>query len=170
MFISLIAALTVDRLIGVRNSIPWGRLSMDMKWFRYHTLNKPIIMGRRTFESIGKKPLRNRLNIVLSRILTDCYSGVCVVQNVRQALLLIKYLRYNGEVMVIGGGEIYSEFLSKARRLYLTYIDNSNIYLNGDTWFPVYDVYQWKSIFTDFYRLDTENSKFIIEFNIFERR
>lgn len=170
MFVSLIAALTVDHVIGIENSIPWGRLSMDMKWFRYHTLNKPVVMGRKTFESIGKKPLKNRLNIVLSRILTDDCRGVCVMKNITQVLLFIDYLHYNGEVMIIGGGEIYSIFLSRAKRLYLTYVNDGNVYLNGDTWFPVYDVNQWKSIFNSFYPLDIKNNRCNLSFNIFERQ
>lgn len=165
MIISLIAALTVNRVIGIKNCVPWS-LPIDMKWFKYHTLNKPIIMGRKTFESIGKKPLQNRLNIVLSRFLSNNYSDVHVVKNINQALSLVKYSCE--EIMIIGGEEVYNAFLPRSRRLYLTYID-IGFHIYGDAWFPYYDVSEWKYMFTRFYRVNNKNGHFNVNFNILER-
>lgn len=166
MIISLIAALTVtDRVIGMKGIIPWN-LPIDMQWFKYHTLNKPIIMGRKTFESIGKKPLKNRLNVVLSRFLLNHYNDVYIVNDVNQALSLVKDFY---EVMIIGGEEIYSVFLPHSSRLYLTYVSTTT-YIYGDTWFPIYDASEWKSLFKDrCYSVDDKNDCYNLIFNIFER-
>lgn len=164
MIISLISSLTVDHVIGMQGVIPWY-FSIDMKWFQYHTLNKPIIMGRKTFESIGKKPLKNRLNIVLSHVLLKNYNNVYIVNNIEQALFLV---RNHYEVMIIGGGEIYRFFFPLSQKLYLTYI-NTNINISGDTWFPIYDVLEWKIIFNKFCSVNEKNCHYNLSFNIFER-
>ncbi|URJ23117.1 dihydrofolate reductase [Blochmannia endosymbiont of Camponotus sp. C-003] len=162
MIISLIAALTTNHIIGRKNIIPWY-LPMDIKWFKYHTSYKPIIMGRKTFESIGKRPLLNRLNIVLSRNLLNNYNGVFVADNINSALLLIQN---TPEVMVIGGSEIYNIFLPYAQRLYLTYIHNI-VEIDGDAWFPDYDIREWRSVFNKFYEI-RENCCYL-QFSILER-
>lgn len=143
MFISLIAILTTNHVIGRENSIPWY-FSIDRCWFKYHTFGKPIIMGRKTFESIAKKPLLGRLNIVLSnKLLFDQqFNNVCVVNTPEQALSLVQG---SHEVIIIGGSLIYNIFLPKCKRMYLTYIDY--IYHYGDTWFPKYNHYKWQVIF-----------------------
>lgn len=166
MIISLIAALTTNRVIGIKNVIPW-HLPIDMEWFKYHTFNKPIIMGRRTFESIGAKPLKNRLNIVLSHFLKNNYNGVYIVKNINQALFLAKNFY---EVMIIGGSEVYSVFLPQSKRLYLTYVSNSTTYIYGDTWFPMYNINEWKPIFSKFYSVnDKKGNYYSLNFNILER-
>ncbi|WP_331828425.1 type 3 dihydrofolate reductase [Candidatus Blochmannia sp. SNP] len=163
MIISLIVALTTNHVIGKGNVIPWY-FPVDIKWFKYHTFHKPVIMGRKTFESIGKKPLLNRLNIVLSRNPTNNYNDVFMVDNPDYALSLVKDTY---EVMVIGGGTIYNIFLPYAQRLYLTYINNI-IDIDGDSWFPDYDIKEWKSIFNSFYKV---NDRFFnyLNFKILER-
>ncbi|URJ26078.1 type 3 dihydrofolate reductase [Blochmannia endosymbiont of Camponotus modoc] len=163
MIISLIAALTTNHIIGKKNVIPWY-LPIDIQWFKYHTLYKPIIMGRKTFESIGKKPLLNRLNIVLSRNLLNDYNGVFVVENIDEALSLIQDAY---EVMIIGGSEIYNIFLPHAQRLYLTYIHNM-VEIDGDTLFPDYDIREWQSIFNSFYKV-REDCFCYLHFSILER-
>lgn len=165
MVISLIAALTIHHVIGIKNFVPW-RFSIDIQWFKFHTLNKPIIMGRKTFESIGKKPLKNRFNIVLSRFLSNNYKDVYVVRNIDQALSLVN-ANY-AEIMIIGGGEIYRAFLPQSKRLYLTYI-NTNFTIYGDTWFPIYDMNEWKIIFNQSFNVVKENSCYNLHFNILER-
>lgn len=143
MIISLISILTMNRVIGRENLIPWY-FSIDMYWFSYHTLDKPIIMGRKTFESI-KKPLSGRLNIVLSSQLLlnkEKCKDIFIVKTPEAALSLIQK---SNEVMVIGGSAVYNIFLPKCTRMYLTYIDH--IYNYGDTWFPDYNQYEWRSIF-----------------------
>lgn len=148
MIISLIAALTVNRVIGIKNAMPW-HLSADLAWFRRNTLNKPVIMGRRTFESI-KKPLPRRHNIVLSYY--HCYnSSVTWAATPAQALDAAGAV---AEVMVIGGGKVYETFLPQAKRLYLTHI---NAKIDGDTWFPNYELNEWQSTFSEFHYADEKN-------------
>ncbi|URJ32818.1 dihydrofolate reductase [Candidatus Blochmannia vicinus] len=165
MIISLIAALTTNHVIGKRNVIPWY-FPIDIKWFKHHTLYKPVIMGRKTFESIGKKPLLNRLNIVLSRNAINNRNDVFfVIDSPDYALSLIKDI-YE-EVMIIGGGTIYNVFLPYAQRLYLTYI-NSIIDIDGDSWFPDYDIKEWKSVFNSFYKVNDDIFCYL-NFKILER-
>lgn len=149
MIISLIAALAVNRVIGMENAMPC-HLSADLAWFKSNTLDKPVIMGRRTFSSIGKS-LLGRQNIVLSHHLGDDES-VTWVTTPEQALTVAGNMK---EVMVIGGGKVYETFLPQARRLYLTHIDTK---VDGDTWFPDYKPYEWYSTFREFHDADTKNT------------
>ncbi|AKC59707.1 dihydrofolate reductase [Blochmannia endosymbiont of Polyrhachis (Hedomyrma) turneri] len=153
MDISLIVALANERVIGKLGTIPW-ELSHDMLWFKYHTLNKPIIMGRKTFDSIGKKPLLNRFNIVLSRSLVQnrYASDLVFVSTPEEALWIsAKICNYFiSEVMVIGGAQIYDLFLPYVNHLYITYI-NMNVF--GDVFFPSYREGEWNEIFTRSYCL-----------------
>ncbi|QOI11283.1 type 3 dihydrofolate reductase [Blochmannia endosymbiont of Colobopsis nipponica] len=144
MFISLIASLTFDNVIGKGNFIPWN-FPLDMKWFKLHTLNKPIIMGRKTFESIGNKPLPGRLNVVLSRSRQVIYADLIFVRTPKEALSLIGMAN---EVMIIGGGQVYDYFIQDAYRLYLTYID---VDISGDVFFPYFHERKWNTIFIEEY-------------------
>lgn len=132
MQISLVAAMAHDRVIGKDNQMPW-HIPAELKYFKELTMGKPIIMGRRTFESIGR-PLPGRHNIVLSSSDT-LPDTVTVAGSVEQALSAAGDV---AEVCVIGGGDVYRQFLPKATRLYLTAID---LTVEGDTQFPDYAVY-----------------------------
>lgn len=147
--ISLIAALAVDRVIGMENAMPWN-LPADLAWFKRNTLNKPVIMGRLTWESIGR-PLPGRKNIVLSRTPGND-DHVLWVSSVEEALALCAE---DPEVMVIGGGHVYQQFLPMAHRLYLTHIDAE---VEGDTHFPEYETDEWQSVFSEFHDADDKNS------------
>lgn len=126
--ISLIAALAVDRVIGMENAMPWN-LPADLAWFKRNTLNKPVIMGRHTWESIGR-PLPGRKNIILSsQPGTD--DRVTWVKSVDEAIAACGDVP---EIMVIGGGRVYEQFLPKAQKLYLTHIDAE---VEGDTHFRI---------------------------------
>ncbi|URJ25207.1 dihydrofolate reductase [Candidatus Blochmannia ocreatus (nom. nud.)] len=165
MIISLIVALTSEHIIGNNNKIPWN-FPEDIKWFKYHTIYKPIIMGRKTFESLGKKPLLNRYNIVLSNRLSRYnYHNVFIANNLYSALSVIKN---KDEIMIIGGGAIYKIFFPYAQRLYLTYI-NSKISIEGDTWFPWYNRKEWVSILDYSYKTNKYNC-FELNFQILKRR
>lgn len=159
MIISLISALAVGRVIGMRNTMPW-HLPSDLAWFKSNTLNKPVIMGRKTFEAIGF-PLPGRHNIVLSKGAGE-ESKVTWVRSINNALSAAGNAE---EVMVVGGGRIYSEFLTRADRMYLTHIDAK---ISGDTYFPNYKPYEWKSLFRKFYAADKLNS-YSYCFEILER-
>lgn len=160
MIISLIAALATDRVIGMENAMPW-HLPGDLAWFKRNTLNKPVIMGRKTFESIGR-PLPGRLNIVISSK-PDEHEGVTWVTSVDAALAAAGDVE---EVMVMGGGRVYEQLLPKANRLYLTHIDAE---VEGDTHFPDYEPDDWESTFSEFHDADEQNSHGYC-FEILDRR
>jgi len=136
MTISIIVAMTNNRVIGKDNEMPW-HLSDDLKNFKKLTLGKTVIMGRLTYDSIGK-PLPNRRNIVLSRSLKD--KKVNVLSNVEEAL---EVTSTEEEVFIIGGQDIYSQTIKKATKLYITMIDSE---IEGDKFFPSIDFSTWKII------------------------
>lgn len=149
MIISLITAMDRNRLIGSNNQLPW-HLPADFAHFKSVTMGKPVIMGRKTYESIGK-PLPGRTNIVLSRDPDIRYEGVACVSSFEQALLLVADVE---EVMIIGGSTIYEMLLPRANRLYLTYVDAE---FEGDAWFPEFDTDQWVEIESVLRKADEKN-------------
>lgn len=136
--LALIAAVARNGVIGRDGDMPW-RISADLKYFKSTTMGKPIVMGRRTFESIGRA-LPGRLNIVVSRNAGFTADGVETAADLNQALE-IAALQGGDEVMVIGGGEIYAAALPRADRLYLTEIHTD---AEGDVRFPTFDRAQWR--------------------------
>lgn len=149
--ISLIAAMAKDRVIGKDNDMPW-HLPADLQHFKKVTLGKPVIMGRRTFESIGR-PLPGRKNIVITRNSDWSHDGVEVVSSPESALDLVSDV---DEVMIIGGGNIYQQFLPQADTLYLTFID---LQVDGDTRFPDWlSVGDWQEISHEYHQPDDKNS------------
>ena len=127
----MIAAMAKNRVIGQDNNMPW-HLPADLQHFKAVTMNKPVIMGRKTFESIGR-PLPGRRNIVISRNTDYTAAGIDVVASPEAAISLVCE---SDEVMVIGGGNVYQQFLKSADTLYLTFID---LDVEGDTQFPDYE-------------------------------
>jgi len=160
--ISLIAAMTDEKVIGIDNRLPW-RLPADMQWFRRHTLGKPIIMGRKTFESFGSKPLPERTNIVITRDEDYQAAGAVVVHSIDAALQAAGAV---DEVMIIGGASFYEQMLPRAQRLYLTFVHASII---GDAWFPDIDFTQWQEIERHDNQADEKNP-YAHSFCIFERK
>jgi len=138
-----------NRLIGNNNQLPW-HLPADFAHFKSVTMGKPVIMGRKTYESIGK-PLPGRTNIVLSRDPDIRFEGVACVSSFEQALLLVADAE---EVMVIGGSTIYEMLLPRANRLYLTYVDAE---FEGDAWFPEFDKNQWFELESVLRKADEKN-------------
>lgn len=128
MKISLIVAQSKNHVIGKNNKMPW-HLPADLKNFKNITMGKPIIMGRRTFESIGK-PLPGRRNIVISRDTHLQIAGCDVFHSIEDALSSVKN---ESEVMIIGGANLYAQTISCAHTIYLTVIDAE---FDGDTFFP----------------------------------
>jgi len=160
MNISLIWGMDRNRLIGSQDALPW-HLPADMKWFRQHTLGKPVLMGRKTYDSIGK-PLPQRLNLILTRQADLHINGCTVVDNLETALEAAK--SYD-ELMVMGGAEIYRMFLPHAKRLYITHIDQS---FSGDTWFPECDLSTWHLLHQESHQADEKNT-YPYRFEIWER-
>lgn len=130
--ISLIAAMAKNRVIGNKNGLPW-HLPQDLKRFRSVTQGHCVVMGRKTFESIGK-PLPNRTNVVITRQPDWANDGVLSSKSLQSALETARS-HEKDEIFIIGGAEIYQQSLSLADRLYLTLIDQEVV---GDAFFPDY--------------------------------
>lgn len=159
--ISLIAALDKNGVIGDGDRIPW-RLPADLRYFKRVTMGKPLVMGRKTYESIGR-PLPGRQNIVLTRQRDFEAPGCTVVHSLEEALAAAGDAE---EVMVAGGGSVYRQFLSRADRLYLTFVETT---AEGETTFPPFDREKWRLIFEEAHPADGDNP-FPYRFTIFERR
>ncbi|MGZ8144105.1 MAG: dihydrofolate reductase [Methylosarcina sp.] len=136
MKITLIVAMTSDRVIGLKNKMPW-HLPADLKRFRKITMGSPILMGRKTFESIGK-PLPGRTNIIISRNPEYRQAGCLVFNDLEKAIKAGCQLAE--EIFVIGGSDLYEATLPMARTLYLTEIKKD---FPGDTFFPEIDPDEW---------------------------
>ncbi len=166
MRLSLIAAMAENRVIGINNTLPW-KLPSDMRWFRQHTLGKPVIMGRKTFESFGGRPLPDRTNIVITRDTAYSAKGAVVVTSIEQALDEARRVAgETGEAMIIGGASFYAQMLNRVDRMYLTFVDAD---IKGDAWFPEYNSADWQQI----ERIDVaadEKNAFPHHFIIFERK
>lgn len=142
MTVALIAAVARNGVIGADNAMPW-RLRTDLQRFKQLTLGKPVVMGRRTFESLGK-PLAGRLNIVVTRQSGYAPEGVTVAAALEAALArAAAEAGPCGEVMVIGGGQLYAEAIGRADRLYITHVDAAP---DGDTHFPAIDPATWRAV------------------------
>lgn len=155
MKISLIAAMAEDRLIGVSNSLPW-KLPADMQWFRKHTLGKPIIMGRKTFESFGGRTLPDRTNIVITRDKNYSVDGDVVIVHDIDAALEAAAQSGNEveEVMIIGGASFYEQMLERADRFYVTQVHG---HFEGDAWFPEYKQLNWQEMSRETHQADEKN-------------
>ena len=161
MIISMIVAMAHDRVIGLDNQMPW-HLPADLQHFKKATLGKPVIMGRKTYDSIGRA-LPGRLNVVVSRDSGLKIPGVTCVTSVEQAIAAAEGAE---EVMIIGGATIYDHFLPVANRLYLTFID---LETKGDTHFPDYLAQaEWNKIKFEVYLADEKNAH-NLEFVTLER-
>ncbi|MDH3355726.1 MAG: dihydrofolate reductase [Chromatiales bacterium] len=151
MLISLIWAMDENGLIGVDNSLPW-KLPADMQWFRKNTLGKPIVMGRKTFESFGGRALPQRTNIVITRDQNYQVEGAVIVHSIDEAIAAAEDV---AELMVIGGSSFYEQMLPQADRLYVTRVHGE---FDGDAWFPEVDWSQWKESNRATSEIDDKNS------------
>ncbi len=147
----MIAALAKKQVIGKNNLMPW-HMPADLAHFKRVTLGKPVLMGRKTFESIGR-PLPGRRNLVISRNPGYQAEGIEVVSSVEAALALLAGSSVE-ELMVIGGGHLYAEMLPSADCLYLTRID---LAVEGDTRFPAFDDGQWQRVDCESHPADEKN-------------
>lgn len=159
--ISLIAAMAENGAIGRDNCLPW-RLPDDLKRFKALTLGKTVLMGRKTFESIGR-PLPGRSNLVLTRDSAWTAAGVVVVHSLGQAL---GCARDAEELVAIGGAEIFRLLMPFARRLYLTLV---HAQISGDTFFPDFDPTQWADVECRSHPAD-ERNPYPFTFVTFERK
>ncbi|MHB8062035.1 MAG: dihydrofolate reductase [Ruminiclostridium sp.] len=157
--ISLIFAMGRNNALGYKNKMPW-HLPADFAYFKRITMGQPVIMGRKTFESIGK-PLPGRKNIVVTRSTGFSHEGCIVVDSVDRAMEHSK----DKEAFIIGGAEIYSAFLPMADKLYITKIDND---FEADTYFPKIDYSQWKLVSSE-PGVKDEKNPFDYKFLVYER-
>jgi dihydrofolate reductase len=157
VIVSLIAAMDRKRGIGIDNQLPW-RLSADLKKFRELTMGHHIVVGRKTFESIGK-PLPGRQTIVLTRDESYRAEGCDVVHSLEAAIELARG-RKEGELFICGGAEIYAQSIGFADRMYLTFVDAE---VAADTFFPHFDKDAWREQ-ESFYQPANEKNQFPFTF------
>jgi dihydrofolate reductase len=158
--ISIIVAASTNNVIGAKGKLPW-RVSSDLKRFKALTMGKPIVMGRLTYESIGR-PLPGRQNIVITRQADYVADGCDVVSTIETALNAAGDV---DEVMIIGGAHIYRAFLPRADRIYLTRVQAA---VEGDAFLPVISAHEWREIAREQHAADASN-EFDFIFTILER-
>lgn len=161
MRIALIAALARNGVIGRDNQLPW-RLSADLQHFRRLTMGKPIVMGRKTWASLGR-PLPGRRNIVVTRDMAFGCEGCVVTHSIDEAL---SAAADSDEVMIIGGAELYAQALARADRLYLTEVGAQ---VEGDVRFPVIDPSDWIEVERQACKAD-ERNEYDYDFIVLDRR
>jgi dihydrofolate reductase len=143
MKISIIVAMAEGRVMGKDNKLPW-HIPEDLKWFKKHTASHPVVMGRKTFESIGN-PLPGRKNIIITRQKSYSVEGVCVVHSLQSALNAA-HTDDNDEIFIIGGESIFRQALGSTTRMYLTLIHAS---YEGDSFFPDFPEEHYRKIFEE---------------------
>lgn len=143
--IIMIAAMAKNNVIGKNGRLPWDEsLTEDFQHFRLRTAGRPLIMGRGTFDSLPKKPLPGRPNIVMTHDKSFSHEGVIVAYSYDEAIKRATELAgEHGEIMVIGGASIYKEALPSADRMILTHVDMD---VEGDTYFPEFSMNDWKAV------------------------
>ncbi|WZK93531.1 dihydrofolate reductase [Bacillus phage BvP] len=159
MYVSLIAAVGKNRELGLNNKLLWD-IKEDMNWFRQKTKNKVVIMGRKTYESIGK-PLKGRINVVLTRNKNFKPHPDVLVRNDLAAVFY--EMRNELEVVGIGGAEIYRLLLPFANRMYLTHVDEE---FEADSYFPEFDTEIWTRFF---HQEGADKSVFNYSFNVYKK-
>jgi dihydrofolate reductase len=165
--VALIVAMGENRVIGANGKIPW-RIPADFGFFRRMTLGKPLIIGRKTFDSLGK-PLPGRTNIVVSRDRGFVPEGAIVARDLAEALAQGQAIAADtgaDEVMVGGGAQIYAETISGANRLYVTHVALSP---EGDAVFPVIDLKVWEVVATLEVPADPRDTA-AFRVNVYEKR
>ena len=165
MIVSIIAAVAENRVIGKDNDLVW-KLPKDMKYFMDTTSGHHVIMGRKNYESLPHKfkPLKNRVNIVVTRQSEYTAPSTILVNSIKDGL---DYAENNGEseVFIIGGGEIYAESMDVVNRMYITEVKES---FEGDTFFPEFDRNQWMEI-SRFPNFPDAKHQFAYDFVVLEK-
>lgn len=164
MTLSCIVAMTDNRVIGDGNEIPWY-LPEDFKWFKKHTLNHSIIMGRKCFESIGRA-LPKRTNIIVTRDMFYLAEGCIITHTINEALQVAQQQEDTEEIFIIGGGEIYRQTIGLCNKLYLTEVHTT---LDGEVIFPDLDLSDWQLIYEE-KRDKDEKHAFAFTFKILIRK
>ena len=163
MILSIISAVAENNIIGNKNALPW-HLPADFKWFKENTINKTVVMGLNTFNSIGGKPLPNRKNIILNNNPDYTAPENCFVA--KSIPELLEMVKDEAEVMICGGAFVYKQMLPLANRLYLTQVHASP---EGDAFFPEFNLAEWKEIKRTDCKADEKN-EYDCSFVILERK
>ena len=148
--ISIIVAVASNWAIGRNNDLLW-HIPNDFKWFKKHTSGNPVIMGKKTWESLPLRPLPNRMNVVISDNKEDNFEGGYTVASIEEA---IETMDQQKENFIIGGGSIYKQFLPIADHLYLTQVHKA---FEGDIFFPEVDLNDWEEVFREEHPQSKEN-------------
>jgi dihydrofolate reductase len=162
MLISFVVAAGTNNVIGKNGKLPWN-LPNDLRYFKNVTWAMPVIMGRKSFESLGK-PLAGRKNIIITRQKNYHPEGAVAVQSLKDALFVANEMDVK-EVFVIGGGEIFKMAWEKANRIYLTRV---KMEMEGDTYFPAIDPKEWRLISQKNFEPDEKNA-YAHSFEVWER-
>ena len=152
--ISHVVALSNNNVIGVNNSLPWN-LKTDLAHFKNYTSNKIIVMGRKTYESIGR-PLPNRINLIVSNTIKEI-NGAELFKSTEDAINKAKELCINknlDEIIIIGGGYLFRDTLSITNKLVLTKVDCN---IEGDIFYPEIDLNEWKKLSSENFKKDSDN-------------
>lgn len=163
MILSLIVAASENNAIGKNNLLLW-HLPNDLKFFKNTTWAMPVAMGRKTFESLGNKPLNGRLNIVITQQKNWHAEGVVTVNSIEDAIFVAKSHDYK-ELFIAGGGEIYKQTLDKAQKVYLTRVHTT---IDGDTFFPEMNEKKWNKTSSRFCSADNKHL-FNYSFELWEK-
>lgn len=160
--LSMIVAMAKNHIIGKDNKMPW-HLPDDLKYFKVQTLNKPVIMGRKTFESLGSRPLPNRPNLVISRNPNYLAFGAEVFSSVEAA---IASQNDAVEIMLIGGAQIYTQWIDRVDQLLITEVDLNP---EGDAFFPPIDYQAWREVSRQHHAVD-EKHPYSFDFVCYQKR
>lgn len=161
--ISIIVAIGNNNVIGNKNALPW-HLPADLKYFKENTLGKTIVMGLRTFESVGGKPLPGRKNVILTNDESYKAPEGCLISKSIEGVL--EMAKQEKEIMICGGASVYKQFLPLADKLYITFVYGD---FEGDTFFPEIDGNIWKEVKRTDNEADEKNN-YNYSFVIFERK
>ncbi|TSA38071.1 MAG: dihydrofolate reductase [Porphyromonadaceae bacterium] len=140
--ISIIVAVARNWAIGLNNQLLW-HIPEDFRWFKKHTAGHPVVMGKRTWESLPVKPLPGRKNVVITDDPLDCFPGAIGVGSIEAA---VNQMDANEENFIIGGAMVYRQFLPLAQKVYLTMVDRE---FDADVWFPEPDTREWKETYRE---------------------
>ena len=163
MTLSIIVAISTNNVIGTDNQLPW-HLPADLQYFKSLTVDHPILMGRKTYDSIGR-PLPKRTNIVITRDQSFHHDGLQITNSIDEAIDFCRAKNYD-EVFIIGGDTIYNQTIHLADKLYITRVETH--IENGTAFFPLIDMNQWKRISSEERKSDEKNTMDMI-FEVYEK-
>jgi len=164
MILSIVVAVSENNMIGKNNQLLW-HLPNDLKFFKNTTWAAPVVMGRKTFQSLGNKPLNGRVNIIITRQNNFTVNGATVVHSLEEAAKYAASLAYK-ELFILGGGEIYKDAIAKADKIYITRVHAD---LEGDTQFPVIDKSLWQLVFDEHHVKDDKHT-YNYDFQLWTRK